>query len=295
MSRSLSDALPDLPLPEVIEELDFEIILQRRKALVIETGDALGLNLRDYLERDFEVGSILLEDASYAEMLVRSRINTVYRSRLLYFAKGSDLDHVADRRGESRLPGESDEDLIERTRIRVRGSSAAGPDDWWRSKAMGADERVEDVAVTRVGVGQGNQERGLVELAVLAQSEDGVASEQLLEKVRRAVSNRAVRPLGSSVRVVAATTKAFSIHARIWLLPDAGVGVFEGLEGRLRAGFAKVRSLGFDIAPSWVAAQLQAPGVQRVELLGFDAPLIVSNAQAPRMEEVDLELMGIQK
>ena len=292
MSQSLDETLPSLPQPQVIEELDYEAILARRMSGVIRAGDELGLNLGDYIAQEFDISRILLEDASYAELLVRSRINQVYRAGLLWFASGPDLDHVADRHGVSRLEGEPDEDLRERVRIKVRGSSAAGAQDWWRQHAMRADERVEDVAVTLIPVGPDNQRRGLIELAILAQTPDGIPSAEILENVRSVVTSRAVRTLGSSVRVVAETTKGFDVRARVWLRPDAPVTIADGLEARLRKAFARERGLGFDVAPSWIIAQLQAPGVQRVELEGFEAPLIVPETKAPRLETIEIEYRG---
>ena len=133
----------------------------------------------------------------------------------------------------------NDGDLRTRVRIHNRGSSAAGPDDWWRFHAMKADERVEDVAVTRVLIGPQNQKRGLVELAVLAQTSDGIPSDEILANVLAAVSCSSVRPVGSSVRVVAATSRPFDVKAHIWLLPGVDRAVFDGLEARLRAAFAQ--------------------------------------------------------
>ena len=134
MNQILDDTLPALPQPQLIEELDFEAILARRMSGVIKAGDEVGLNLREYIEQEFDISRILLEDASYAEMLVRSRINQVYRAGLLWFATGPELDHVADRHGVSRLFGEPDEDLRERVRIvalfkNVSEPSALSPGD----------------------------------------------------------------------------------------------------------------------------------------------------------------------
>ncbi|MCF6199323.1 MAG: baseplate J/gp47 family protein [Hyphomicrobiaceae bacterium] len=295
MSNALTKALPGLSEPAILEDLDFEALLARRKELVVQRGNQLGLNLRDYIDQPFEVGNILLEDASHEDMLLGNRINQVYRSRLLYFATGGDLDHVAEDYGVTRLAGEEDEDLRTRVRIHNRGSSSAGPDDWWRFHAMKADERVEDVAVTRVLIGPQNQQRGLVELAVLAQTSDGIPSNEILANVLAVVSCSSVRPVGSSVRVVAATSKPFDVKARIWLLPGVDKTVFSGLETRLRQAFSQVRALGFDIAPSWICAQLQAPGVQRVKLVGFDEPLRVAMTAAPRLDNIILEFAGYDR
>ena len=111
--------------------------------------------------------------------------------------------------------------------------------------------------MTLIPVGPDNQRRGLIELAVLAQTADGIPSNEILENVRAVVTSRAVRTLGSSPRVVAATTRPFDVRARVWLRTGAAVTIADGLEARLRKAFARERGLGFDVAPSWIIAQLQ--------------------------------------
>jgi phage-related baseplate assembly protein len=288
------DDLNALPKPTIIEELAFEAILARRKDTFALAAQAHGLDLGEFLMLESATETILLEEAAYSEMLLRSRMNELYRASLLYFATGAELDHVAESYGVTRLAGEPDEDLRERTRIYNRGSSSAGPDDWWRFHAMRADERVEDVAVTRVdfpipGI---NQVRGKIILSILAQTADGVPSTEILDNVRAVVTSTRVRGVTTEVVVEAATSKPFSVVANVWLLPTAQRIVFDNLETQFRAAYAKTRALGFDITPSWVIAQLQKPGVQRIELVTPSAVLGVTSKEAPLLQNVNLTLAG---
>ncbi len=288
----LVETLSGLPQPEVIEEVDFEAILARRLEVLAREAEAAGVDISLITRLRTDPARIVLEEASYAEMALRFRLNHMYRARLLYFATGADLDHVAEEYGVTRLEGESDADLRQRTRIKNRGSSSAGPDDWWRYHAMAADERVEDVAVTRLPAGPDNTRRGRILLSLLAQTAAGVASPEMIERVRAAVSSPAVRPVGVEVDVRAASTRGFDVRAQIWLAPEAPGELFDGLEERLRAGFASVRALGRDVTRSWLIAQLQQPGVHRVELLEPAETVAVAADEAARLDDVTLVLMG---
>ena len=289
------NTLSVLAQPEVIEELDYDVLLKRRLGVLKREAARRGVDISEITELRTDPGRILLEEASYAEMAIRSRQNHIYRSRLLYFAKGADLDHVAEEYGVTRLENEPDEDLRIRVRIHNRGSSAAGPDDWWRFHAMKADERVEDVAVIRVPIGPHNQQRGLVRLSILAETPDGVPGEDVLENVRAHVTSDAVRPLGSKVEVVAATSRPVTVRAHIWLLPETQHFVFEKLETGLKQAFADTRALGWDVTPSWIIGQLQQNGVQRVELLEPTSVIKAAPGEAPLLKRIHLELMGYDR
>jgi hypothetical protein len=67
--------------------------------------------------------------------------------------------------------------------------------------------------------------------------------------------------------------------------------VFDGLEATLRAAFASEQALGFDVVASWVTSVLMQPGVQRVDLPGWQ-DVSVGPAGAPRLATVELTLRG---
>jgi phage-related baseplate assembly protein len=294
MTLPTKDDLVTLPLPAIIESLDFETILARRKDIFALAAQVNGLDLGQFLMLESSTETILLEEAAYSELLLRSRINQVYRSKLLYFATGTDLDHVAEEHGVTRLAGESDSDLRIRVRLRNRGSSAAGPDDWWKYWAMTADAGVEDVTITRIDYPfpAPNQKRGKIIISILARTPDGVASDALLAKVDAVVQSRAIRGVTTEVEVRRATQRTFDLAADVYLLPSAQASVFTGLDATLKSAFVTVRGLGFDIPRVWLSAQLMQPGVQRIEITQPTTDLAVAADEFPLLGTVTLTLKG---
>ncbi len=288
-------ALAALPEPTLVETLDFEAILARRKAKFREIATARGLDIAEYIDLESAPETVLLEEAANAEELLRNRINQTYRGRLTYFAQGSDLDHCADDFGLERLPIEQDEALRNRIRISNRGSSAAGPDDWWRRHVLDVDASVEDVAITRARFPYPapGEQRGQITLSVLVRGGDGTPSVELLDRIRAHVTSAAVRVNTTAPIVRAATQTGVAITATVWLLPDAPVGLFATLESALRDKWAADRGLGWDVTQSWVMAALHVPGVQRVET-AFQT-VSIPDDQAPRLDAVALTPGGIAR
>lgn len=99
--RHLID-LSKLPAPQLIEELDYEAILQEmRKKLRELLPEWTGYELES------DPANKVLEVAAYREMLLRQRVNEAARGVLIAFAQGSDLDHLAAFYPEKRLEGAS--------------------------------------------------------------------------------------------------------------------------------------------------------------------------------------------
>lgn len=93
--------LKTLPYPNVIEELNYDEILNSVKNVFKEylTGDEISL-----LESDNY--SALLETLAYRELLLRARINSSVKAMLLPFSEGSDLDNIVSIYGIERQQGE---------------------------------------------------------------------------------------------------------------------------------------------------------------------------------------------
>ena len=97
--RHLID-LSKLPAPQLIEELDYEAILnEMRKKLRELLPEWTGYELES------DPANKVLEVAAYREMLLRQRVNEAARGVLITFAQGSDLDHLAAFYPEKRLEG----------------------------------------------------------------------------------------------------------------------------------------------------------------------------------------------
>ena len=93
--------LKNLPYPGVIEELNYDELLNGIKGLFKSYLTDKEISL---LESDNY--SALLEALAYRELLLRARINESVKSMLLPFSSGSDLDNVAAIYGIERLKGE---------------------------------------------------------------------------------------------------------------------------------------------------------------------------------------------
>lgn len=89
-----------LTAPKIIEELDYETILDQMKIKLAEL-------MPDWTAADLESdpANKILEVAAYREMLIRHRINEAAKAVMVAFATGSDLDHLAAFYPEERLAG----------------------------------------------------------------------------------------------------------------------------------------------------------------------------------------------
>jgi phage-related baseplate assembly protein len=268
-----------IPAPLIIEELDFETILQAMIA-DLQSRDP---SYTEILESD--PGVKILEVAAARELILRQRINDALKATLLRFAISNDLDNLAAFYGVSRLQGENDEALRARTIERVMGSSTAGGKAWYRFQALTASPLIADVNVDSPGPGE-------VRVAVLSKEGDGTADAELLALVDDVVQSDAVRVITDTVTTVSAVIETVNVEADIWLLPDTPIAVFNGLEATLRAAFAAEAGLGWDVTLSWLIAQLQRPGVQRVRLNVPTTRVICDAATAPALGTVSLSFAG---
>ena len=276
--------LSRLPAPLVLESLDFEALYQEALA---DFRGLMGDNWSAALESDPVVK--LLEKAAYDKMMSRARINDAAKALLLAFARGSDVDHLAANYNVKRLtvveadPSavppieaqyESDDSLVERTLFAFEGLSIAGPRDAYVFHAMSADGRVADARV-------GSPSPAIVEVSILSRIGDGVASEDLLEVVREALSDEDVRPLGDRVIVRSAGLIGYRIEAVLYLYPGPEIElILAEARSSLDRYINTQRRLGRDIRRSAIHAALHVSRVQRVELVHPVADVVVLDHQA---------------
>ncbi|MBN9308721.1 MAG: baseplate J/gp47 family protein [Devosia sp.] len=282
---TLPEALAGLPLPGVIQEIDYEarlaLFVEKLVALFADVGityDVGGL--------EADPAKILLEAATYADVLLRQRINEAVRANLLAFAYGSDLDHLAAFYEVVRLFQESDERLRERVILAIQGRSTGGTEPRYKYVAMTSDVRVADAAVYTVG------RDPTIQVAIFSTEPNGVASAGLLTAVDAALQDPAVRMVNDRIVVAGAVKHAVNVVANVWLLPSAAPSVATGLEAIVRSEWDKVDTLGFDLARSWLTAKLMQPGVQRVEIVAPAADISVPFNEAASLGTVTINNMG---
>ena len=275
---TLSD-LASLPTPAVIETLSFETIFS-------ELQTEFQSRYPDYsalLASDPAVK--LLEVAAYREVLLRNRINTAAKASLLAFATGSDLEHLAAFYGVTRLMDETDEALRLRTRQRIIGFANAGGAAHYRYWALSASPDVADVEVD-------SPEPGRVRISVLAKGEEQTVSNAVLNAVRAVVLRDDIRVLTDTVEVVAAELMPVTVHARLWLYPDAPLETLAAIQAVFASTLAAYAGLGWDLTRSWIVGQLQRAGVHKVDLLSPTTDIRVAANQAVRLASLNLEFAG---
>ena len=271
--------LASLPTPAVIESLSFETIFT-------ELQTEFQSRYPDYsalLASDPAVK--LLEVAAYREVLLRNRINAAAKASLLAFATGNDLDHLAAFYGVTRLMDETDEALRLRTRQRIIGFANAGGAAHYRYWALSASPEVADVEVD-------SPEPGRVRISVLAKGEKQTVSNAVLDAVRAVVLRDDIRVLTDTVEVVPAELIPVTVHARLWLYPDAPMETLSAIEAVFAFTLAACAGLGWDLTRSWIIAALQRPGVHKVELLSPTTDIRAHANQAVRLMNLNLEFAG---
>ena len=290
--------LSQLPVPNVVEAIDYEEILS-----------AL---LEDLVERypEFDVPAEsdpiykVLEVAAYREMLVRQRVNQAARAVMLAYAEDEDLDNLGALFNVKRLqtyagdPGaipplppeyETNPDFRRRILLSLEGLSTAGPEGAYIFHALSASGSVLDASATSPAPGD-------VVVTVLGREGDGTAPPELLDAVEQAVGAETVRPLTDHVTVQGAEVVPYTIAATLYFQPgpDSQVVLAEAQAEAQRYADRQHR-LGVDITLSGVYAALHRAGVQRVELASPAATININRQQAAYCTAIALTDGGVHE
>lgn len=283
--------LSTLPLPDVVESLDYESLLAQFKTEL--AGD--DTDLQAVLQLESEPLTKLLEEFAYRYLVQTSAINHTAKSLLLAYATGTTLDHIGINRGVPRLlirpadpstvpptPAVYEKDTDYRRRIHLAPERASagslGAYQFWSLSASGD---VRDCAIESPSPGQ-------VDVWIQSHSAD-IAPPALLALVDAALGTGDRTPFTDQYTVRAATPADFSVHAELTLYPgpDSAV-VLAAAQQSLDAYLSKIRALGYDAPISALHAALHVPGVQRVALLLPIADLIVPRSRYARCTDIDL-------
>ena len=279
MTTSNQLDLATLPPPDVLQPVDYETLLtEMRQELLI-----LAPELVESLNLESEPISKLLEVVAYWRIHDRQMVNDAVKSNLLSFARGSDLDQLATFYDLYRLSGEADEPFRERLQANIRGWSP-GSVDYYRFHALSIDPVIQ-------GAYAASPEPGLVRLAVLL---DGDADDNLLAKVQNRLTDPAIRLLTDRIEVVPAQLIPVSVTAHIWLRPDAPPGVIDALQSGFQERVHQARSLGWNLARSWIIASLHMTGVKRVELISPTTDIAIDSDQCVDLAGFEIIEQGME-
>lgn len=269
--------------PDVVEQIDFEVILAAALEDYYAKMDALGIEYTKLRESD--PAYKLAEAFAYREMLVRQRANDSAKAVLLAYAKGNDLEHKAAERNLQRrviTPAteiepavmETDETLRARVQLAPEGYTTAGSEGSYIFHGMNADVRVKDIQPD-------SPTPGIVNIYVLSTEGNGTASEELLTIVENALNKKEVRPLTDSVNIFSASIINYEVTAVLQVEdgPDDSVILADAL-AQLSEYTSKMHALGRSPTLSGIYQALHRPGVSNVVLTSPASNLAVSTGQA---------------
>lgn len=274
-----------MPLPQMVEELDFETILaaKKQRAVTIFTEADFGFDVED-LETDSTI--INLQAAAGEELLLRQRINEAVRGQFLPFSIGTDIDYLGGFHEITRMIDESDERYLARILKKNAAGRLGGNDPHYELVAMTADLRVADAKAYRIG------RDPTIYVAIISSDNDGVPSAELLNIVDTALQLDAIRWTSGTVIVHAAARQVTNIAAKVWLLPSAPVSILTEMEAALRDAWADIMKLGRDVQETWLKAKLYRLGVHSIEITAPSGGRIVPNTEVAVLGDITLSYAG---
>ncbi|MCU4482249.1 baseplate assembly protein [Acinetobacter ursingii] len=301
MSVDFSQLAP----PDMIETIDYEVILDQRKNDLINkyTGDEKA-QITEVLNRESEPLTKFLEENAYRETVLRNRINTSARATLLAFATGNDLDQIganfnvkrliiipADNTKTPPIPAvyESDDAFRERIQLAFDSLSVAGPEAAYKKIARDSDGRVGDVTVV-------SPQPAYITLTVLqADSQTGSASPELIQIVKNAVNEEDKRPIGDRVTVQSAEIINYSIDAKLFIGkdPEAATLLQQAIKN-VNDYATKQKRLGRSIRLSAIYAALHIDGVSRVELNSPTTDVVLTPYEASFCTNISVIIGGVE-
>ena len=292
--------LSQLPIPEVVEQIDFETILAERKAYLVSLYPAdQQAEIAARLELESEPLTKLVQENAYRELVWRQRVNEAALANLLAYAAGSDLEQLAANYNVKRLvvtPGdpsavppvaevlEDDDSLRERAQMAWEGLSTAGPRNSYIFHARAADGRVADATAT-------SPSPAVAVVTIQAMAGDGTAPPDLIAAVQAYLSDEDRRPVADRLTVQGAQVLPYSVTATLYLNTTGPESepIMEAAEAALLAFVHQRRRLGLEVSESAIHAALHVEGVRKVVLTGW-VDVTATEAQAPYCTGMTLSL-----
>lgn len=300
MNSFVAIDLSQLPVPEVVEQIDYEQILAERKAYTISLWPIEEqAEIAARLELESEPLTKLLQENAYREMIWRQRVNEASIANMLALAKGKDLENLAANHNVKRLViqaansaavpptpllMEGDDSLRERAQMAWEGLSTAGPRNSYIFHARSADGLVADATA----------ESPLpAEAVITVQSNqgDGTASPALLATVKAYLSDDDRRPVGDRLTVQSAQIINYQVKAKLFSStsgPESELSL-AAANARLLRFVHQRRRLGLEVSESIIHASLHVEGIRKVVLEDW-VDIVATKYQAPYCNGVELAM-----
>lgn len=303
MATSNTIDLSLLPPPDVVEQLDYERILETRKARIIalfaaEDREAVAKTLA----LESEPLTIQLEENAERELILRQRVNEAARAVLLAFAKRADLENIAAEYGVQRLTiraedltvsppveavMESDDELRDRAQLAWEGLSTAGPRGAYEFHARSAHGQIADASAI-------SPDPCDVLVSILSREGDGTASETILAAARIALNDEDIRPMGDRVAVKSSVIRLYNVRATLHLKgqgPGRSVAT-AAADASIGAFVNRPRRQGVSVWRSALTAALHVEGVDHLVLHEPAADILLQPTEAGTCVSVSIEIAG---
>ncbi|MBS6081829.1 MAG: baseplate assembly protein [Pseudomonas fluorescens] len=295
--------LSQLPPPQIVEQIDFELILAERRAYMISLWPVEEqAQIAARLAKDSEPLTKLLQENAYRETVWRQRVNEASLANMLATARGTDLEQLAGNFNVKRLViqqgkanavppiptlMESDDSLRERAQMAWEGLSTAGPRNSYIFHARAADGRVADATAE-------SPSPAVAVVTVQSLLGDGTAPPELLAVVNAYLSDDDRRPVADRLTVQGAQILNYQVKAKLYLLSSGPESepILAAAEQRLLAYVHQRRRLGMEVSESALHAALHVEGVRKVELEGW-VDIVATKAQAPYCTGITL-IRGVE-
>ncbi|EPJ56348.1 MAG: hypothetical protein OFPI_00150 [Osedax symbiont Rs2] len=292
--------LQKLPVPNVLEELDFETTLAVTKAHFLE----LAPEFSTVINHESEPLVKQLEFIAYTKMLMIQQINNSAKAVMLALASNDDLQHLAANEGVQRLvidagdPGalppilpvlETDDDLRERTQLAQESRTNAGPNGAYIYFARTAHGNVLDVSVIRKVPGT-----VILDIYILSRINNGIADQTLIDTVANALNQDDVLPLCDRVNVQACAIVEYQVDATLYFSPgpDRQISLATA-QANIEQYCNNQQRIGRDINTSAIFAALHVSGVEKVTINIPVTDLIIDNQSAAICTGINLVDGGI--
>lgn len=276
---STSLDLSKMPAPDVVKKLDYEAILAERIEGVSTRLNEAGIPF-DTGNLDSDPVAIIEQEDAYRELIDLQAINDAARARMLAFATGRDLEHIASYYGISRLlldAGDSkafpprlpiyetDSSLRARVQLAPEAMAHGGTAGAYRHLALQAAPELRDVGLIK-------RRGGYVDVILLARDGDGTVSSDIVERVARVFAADDGAPLTDivSVRSVGLLPYTVSVTLRVPHGPDISMVRARALES-LAATVSELRVIGEPVPTDAIIAAARVANIKKVVL---DAPMM---------------------
>lgn len=275
--------LSQYPAPPVLETLEYEEIFAeiREEFLALfpaSEEDAAALGVPSRAKMDLLLGqegnliSKMAQSYAYHAMQLRARVNDASKARMVAYATGADLDHVAVRWGVTRREGEIDGVFRDRIILAIGSYQATGTEGHYATVGMAAHPEVKDVSFTTPSKGQ-------LRVSVLSTVGDGTPSAEVLAAVSDALQRS--KRLTDELIIQAPAVITYQIEASIYCYGDVDTEKVRSAAEQAAQAYADARhALGHDVTTSGLHGALHQPGVQRAVIHSPALPLTIEDDQA---------------